>query len=812
MKQQPDGDPTGNTDTASRNDLQTDAAILRLHTPRIAPVGKTKQPWIKWGRYATGQPPTDADIQQWTADPRTRGWAILCGSHTDGMGLVDVEQPGMEHPTIAAAVEAAPDHCRYRSLSGGAHVWIDLQDATLVTEQLAAIPTDQNDEWTLLAELRGKSENPQHSGAIGVVTGPGRPPLRADFAPWKLTLDEFVEWVKPIRQLDQQQAWKAARAAEKAANKATRTTIAPTGETVADVIADAVSNGSLDVCAVLPDGWDHVGDDQGRQLIRRPGSHSPTSGNVLDGRYVIHSTNVEWAEPGRAMAPAQVLAESRHSGDFAGAMREVEQAAAGEPSQYSGWPSLVLDQIRRVRQARTAEWKAEQDAKVTAGINDWTEAASKATGADTIPGPQPEQDHTGFWDAREMLHTIRQQAHATRTAPWAVLGSYLAHVAAEQYPWLQLPAVVGAPGSLNVFLALVAASSGGKTTAASAARNLADWEIRPKQLGSGEGLMHSYVQREKYKDTDGMTRWSTFQHTERVLAVVDEVETLTALGGRQGATLLPLLRSMWSGADVGFGYADPTKALEMAAHTYRLALIVGVQPGKAGELLNAADAGMPQRFLWLPTTDPTAPQTRPEPPPKLVLKRPRPASGKVMSAPAAVVEQIDAASLARLHNQPDAEDGHQLYSRLKVAGLFAIADGRGDINTEDWELAGHVGDVSTQTRQQVVEHLKTEARKQHEARSDREARTAIVVDEKRRERFDGRIAKTIARHVHKHRAENGCTKHCIRPALASRDRKDADLETSASIAASVGWVECRDGTDPQNGNPVTYVKPGKEQP
>ena len=40
---------------------------------------------------------------------------------------------------------------------------------------------------------------------------------------------------------------------------------------------------------------------------------------------------------------------------------------------------------------------------------------------------------------------------------------------------------------------------------------------------------------------------------------VPEVDTLTALGNRQGATLMPILRSAWSGEQLSFAYADPTQ-------------------------------------------------------------------------------------------------------------------------------------------------------------------------------------------------------------------------------------------------------------
>jgi len=65
------------------------------------------------------------------------------------------------------------------------------------------------------------------------------------------------------------------------------------------------------------------------------------------------------------------------------------------------------------------------------------------------------------------------------------------------------------------------------------------------------------------------------------------------------------------GEPLGFSYADPAKALPIAPHSYRMGLVLGVQPGRAGPLLKDADGGTPQRFVWLPATDPYAPDRPP---------------------------------------------------------------------------------------------------------------------------------------------------------------------------------------------------------
>jgi hypothetical protein len=58
------------------------------------------------------------------------------------------------------------------------------------------------------------------------------------------------------------------------------------------------------------------------------------------------------------------------------------------------------------------------------------------------------------------------------------------------------------------------------------------------------------------------------------------------------------------GEALGFAYANATRRISLEAHSYRLGLVVGVQPERAGALLDGSDGGTPQRFVWLPATDP----------------------------------------------------------------------------------------------------------------------------------------------------------------------------------------------------------------
>lgn len=334
-----------------------------------------------------------------------------------------------------------------------------------------------------------------------------------------------------------------------------------------------------------------------------------------------------------------------------------------------------------------------------------------------------------FWSARPVLAHLHQYARSRRAAPWAVLGGALARVVVATPPMVVLPPLVGGDASLNLFVAIVGASGAGKGASTSvAAEALPVGLINSFPVGSGEGLTHLFVKRTK----DGGIE----QHTYAVLSTVNEVDTLTALAGRQGATLLSVLRQAYMGEEFGFGYADPAKRLMVSAHTYRFALIVGVQPARAQALLDDTDGGTPQRFLWMPSEDPDAPDTAPDSPKPWHWKaptipayarsdnhRPIPVCDTAMAA-------IDAGRLARVRGEQSALDGHALLCREKVGAALGLLDGRAEVSEEDWELAGIVMAVSDRTRADVQRVLRSASRSSNAARADAEGDRAVIVFDK----------------------------------------------------------------------------------
>jgi hypothetical protein len=345
-------------------------------------------------------------------------------------------------------------------------------------------------------------------------------------------------------------------------------------------------------------------------------------------------------------------------------------------------------------------------------------------------GEIDEIDEEKFWNACDELKSCRDYARAVRVAPWAMLGSALAIASATTPPHVVLPGIVGDYASVNLYVNLTGRSGAIKSQAIAAARAWLRTTPRPESVkpGSGQGIAKcfAYVKRTKGEPVQVGKRWTA-------LAVIPEIDTLTAAGAMTSSSLWAEFRSAWSDERVGHDYTDATKTVVLQPRRYRLAMIVGVQPLRAQPLFDDIDAGTPQRFVWFPTCDPAAPDNRPEQPPPLVLPRwpgdethnfdidnfwaqrlDTPAdrgSLTVLKIPAEAAETIDTVAREKLRGNPDIDplDGHKLLCQLKVAAALMRLCNRTEVTSEDWGLAAVVMSVSDRTREQVRAELAAEA-------------------------------------------------------------------------------------------------------
>lgn len=361
------------------------------------------------------------------------------------------------------------------------------------------------------------------------------------------------------------------------------------------------------------------------------------------------------------------------------------------------------------------------------------------------PDDWPQADANAFWAARRTLAHIHAFARSRMCSPFSVAAVVLARVITCVPPFVVLPSVVGSEASLNLFIALTGPSGSGKGASESCA---ADAVITPPitraTVGSGEGIAHLYAHRDK---------GDVVRDRDAVLFTVPEVDNLVALGNRQGATLLPQLRSAWSGETLGFSYADKTKALPVNAHTYRLSLVLGVQPGRAAPLLDDTDGGTPQRFLWVPTTDPDAPDHTPAAPPAIDWtwtrhRWPTDRFGRhALAIPTVAENAIREVRRNQLRGEGDPLDGHAMLARLKLSAALGMLEERDHVDEEDWQLAGVLMAVSDATRTSVRHYLTSRFRRDNTARARAEGERATIVAETVTEAATKRVAKGIRRHL-----------------------------------------------------------------
>ena len=312
----------------------------------------------------------------------------------------------------------------------------------------------------------------------------------------------------------------------------------------------------------------------------------------------------------------------------------------------------------------------------------------------------------GLWDTRESLRHIRDSAYARMCAPWAVLAHCAVRALAIVAPTTTLPPLIGGAGSLNTFVAIVAASGGGKSAAHNVAADLCPLHVEERNLGSGEGLVESYF---KPKDKDTGEPGGTY---ESIVFAVDESDQLLALGSRSGSTLLSALRTAWTGGTLGFGYRSRTQQY-LESHGYRMGLTVAMQAGNGGWLLEDAVGGTPQRFMWFPATDPriTVAAHRAHIVPLALPSVRELAYARTVAVPDEARDLILSEHVKRQQGYGDALDGHALFCREKFAYAFAVLDGRTDMSSEDWRLAGIAAEVSARTRAWMADSVaRAEAR------------------------------------------------------------------------------------------------------
>jgi hypothetical protein len=400
----------------------------------------------------------------------------------------------------------------------------------------------------------------------------------------------------------------------------------------------------------------------------------------------------------------------------------------------------------------------------------WQSLIAQIEAEESAPVPSSMGDG-GFWEARPLLAHIKRGALERMASPWSVLGAVLARACCEIPTAVALPPIVGSPASLNVAVAIVAASGEGKGISSSVARDLLLWPqgLPEPNLGTGEGVVATYARpaRRRHGDEgdegEGDDRPPEIEWlTDRALFRVDEVDSIGAQAARRGATVMPVIRSAWSGSALGFAIANRDNRLILPAHSYRFACVLDVQPGRAQFLLKGAEAsgGTAQRMLWFPARDTRIVYRRERASVRpVVFSRPRldvvdfeRQSGlSLVDVCGRAWDEVGTARADVMSGRatPDPLDGHAMLNRLKVAAILGFLDGRWSVTEEDWDLASVVMATSKATRDNTVAFEMEEAVR---LAGDR-ARLDVVTQEARHSTRVERVGEGILRFLRKHGGE-----------------------------------------------------------
>jgi len=405
------------------------------------------------------------------------------------------------------------------------------------------------------------------------------------------------------------------------------------------------------------------------------------------------------------------------------------------------------------------------------------------------PGtPAPGPLTGAWWDQRPALATIRDFAYARMVSPAALLGAVIVRAVAAT-PWrvvLPGPGQGSGISSLNLFVALVGPSGGGKSLALDAAADLLPAEVPTIQIGSGEGISSIFGESVQ----DGL-KWTT----REAIAEIPEVDTLKALASRQGSTVVAELRKGWTGEALGQFNRDKTRRVIIPKHEYRLCVVMGVQPGKADWLLSDAAGGTPQRFLYMPAQDASIPFDPPPEPAPLKLPTPQWPESHWRDRPRMEVcpeARLELRQLLHAKNQPGYSgpdlDSHAGLLHLKVAAALAVISGDPTVITsDDWELARDVMCVSAATRQSMIDAGRASRAATNRARGDQEAERAELVQERLDRRDIERVCAGILRKIGR---DGPCSRRMLRQ-NAGRDGRCVDealalLEDRGQVLVSDG--------------------------
>lgn len=323
----------------------------------------------------------------------------------------------------------------------------------------------------------------------------------------------------------------------------------------------------------------------------------------------------------------------------------------------------------------------------------------------------------GLFEATSSLKHIQTASHSRGVSAMNVLAWLLAEMLMGTPYDVYLPPVVGGRASMNLGFALVGDSGAGKSVAQAVARDLMpeslydDDDVQP--IGSGEGVVDQFCD---WVDVGEEKQKLVLQPVTGASCVftADEGESFKRLAeGRNGATLGEVIRTGLTGGKLGFTNTKTGgRKRVIPGNSYRMLMMINIHPDQADVLLSGNGVGTPQRFLWVPSNDPTMPETveeMPDWPGHLPWFPPEVPEGDVQY-PDHIAYEIKDQRLKQARGVGDPRNGHRMLVQLKVAYALAMLHGQGEINDQWWALSGRMLDLSFQVQDMCTERMNENAR------------------------------------------------------------------------------------------------------
>lgn len=418
------------------------------------------------------------------------------------------------------------------------------------------------------------------------------------------------------------------------------------------------------------------------------------------------------------------------------------------------------------------------------------------------PGLLPDE----FWNARKIFLHIRRAAHSRACSGDVLFYTTLARMSGMISHHIRATTGIGGRASLNVFAATVGASGAGKSTGSALTRELMPSPHDPEDfydglpIGSGEGIAEAFmgVVEEKTDEVhargprkgEPVTVKVRKQVRHNLYCYVDEGQTLAQLGQRTGSTLAETIRRAAVGEALGQTNASEDRRRYVAPGSYSMGLLAGFQPSTAVPLLADASTGTPQRFLWSWAEDPSIPD-EPQPWPGAItdhLGHWRPTGPVDLDFPDDVKRMLWRERVARNRGEVEVSelDGHAGLMKVKLAAMFALLDGRGNVTGDDWGLAEMAWKSSCAVRDALVARAKREAEVARELQEEAAVKLAVRTHDAKNaaDLAVERVAQGLLRAAAK--VPGGITYGALRKSIAGRER--GLFEKALAVAVSRGWV------------------------